>query len=131
VAHQQSGDYRAASALLVRALVTQVAPKRFWRALLLDAVPLLEAPELYFNVEETYEIMRCLEDLLASAADPRILGGRTLPAHQCAVAWLLIVVPFGCKVVDEQNRRPTLNPCTSPWRETSHVLCSRSKFQSM
>jgi len=81
VARPQSGDYKAASALLVRALVTQVAPKRFWRALLLDAVPLLEAPELYFNVDETYELMRCLEDLLASAADPRVLGGRMERAH--------------------------------------------------
>ena len=38
----QAGDYRAASGLLVRALSTQLAPKRFWPALLFDAVPLLE-----------------------------------------------------------------------------------------
>jgi hypothetical protein len=96
----QAADYRGAAGLLVRALSSpQLAPKRFWPALLFDAVPLLEgegegrrarafamgvltrcpvpAPECLFSADDTYQLMRCLEDLLSSAADPTLLRGRT------------------------------------------------------
>ncbi|KAI8916144.1 nucleoporin Nup85-like protein [Gorgonomyces haynaldii] len=56
-------DYKNAGKLLVLLLQSGAAPKSTWRMLLLDALPLLEGPVLVFSVQETRELMRCLEDL--------------------------------------------------------------------
>lgn len=34
--------------------------------MLLDALPLLEAPELIFSSKDTYQLMRCLEETVFS-----------------------------------------------------------------
>ncbi|GAB1297061.1 Nuclear pore complex protein Nup85 [Apodemus speciosus] len=41
----------------------KIAPRSFWMTLLTDALPLLEQKQVIFSAEQTYELMRCLEDL--------------------------------------------------------------------
>ena len=36
---------------------------RFWLTLLTDALPLLEADEVIFSSQQTYELLHCLEEL--------------------------------------------------------------------
>jgi nuclear pore complex protein Nup85 len=54
---------RKASLLLVDMLTTNIAPMRYWPILLLDSVALLEARDMVLNSEDTFEVMRCLQDL--------------------------------------------------------------------
>ncbi|KAJ3286138.1 Nucleoporin nup85 [Borealophlyctis nickersoniae] len=52
---------------LVELFTSGAAPKRFWPTLLLDALPLLEwKHEVVVGVENTYELMRCLEEIITS-----------------------------------------------------------------
>jgi nuclear pore complex protein Nup85 len=64
------GELRSAAVLLVRLLDSGIAPLRLWPALLVDAIPLLEypGPRPLFDTEETYELLRCLEQVLAPVA---------------------------------------------------------------
>jgi nuclear pore complex protein Nup85 len=55
-------EYRAAAEMLCLLLTSDVAPKRFWMKLLFDALPLLEGEKVWFGLDETYELMRCLEE---------------------------------------------------------------------
>ncbi|XP_065668413.1 nuclear pore complex protein Nup85 isoform X3 [Hydra vulgaris] len=57
------GNFLEASNLLVSLLTSNLAPKKFWLSILIDALPLLEHEELLFNSEQTYELMQCLEEL--------------------------------------------------------------------
>ena len=36
---------------------------RFWLTLLTDALPLLEADDVIFSSQQTYELLHCLEEL--------------------------------------------------------------------
>uniref|UniRef100_A0A8C3XAQ8 Nuclear pore complex protein Nup85 n=1 Tax=Catagonus wagneri TaxID=51154 RepID=A0A8C3XAQ8_9CETA len=63
--HRLYGEKRFvdAAALLLSLMTSQIAPRSFWMTLLTDALPLLEQKQVIFSAEQTYELMRCLEDL--------------------------------------------------------------------
>ncbi|XP_034497034.1 nuclear pore complex protein Nup85 isoform X2 [Ailuropoda melanoleuca] len=62
--HRFYGEKRLtdAASLLLSLMTSQIAPRSFWVILLIDALPLLEEKEVVFSAEQTYELMRCLED---------------------------------------------------------------------
>lgn len=47
-------------------LSLEKAPKKYWALLLFDAMPLLESKNLVFGSTDTYELMRCLEEVVGS-----------------------------------------------------------------
>ena len=59
----EDGEFKTSAALLLSLLTSQVAPSKFWLTLLLDALPLLEADEVIFSSQDTYELMHCLKQL--------------------------------------------------------------------
>ncbi|ORX56070.1 Nucleoporin, Nup85-like protein [Piromyces finnis] len=59
-------QYKKAGSLLIQLLTSEIAPKNFWYIILIDAVPLLENKQIIFNSSETYELMRCLEEITTS-----------------------------------------------------------------
>uniref|UniRef100_A0A803VRA7 Nuclear pore complex protein Nup85 n=1 Tax=Ficedula albicollis TaxID=59894 RepID=A0A803VRA7_FICAL len=63
--HRLYGEKRFSEAarLLLTLMTAHIAPCSFWMTLLTDALPLLEQKEVIFSAEQTYELMRCLEDL--------------------------------------------------------------------
>ncbi|XP_058417584.1 nuclear pore complex protein Nup85 isoform X3 [Diceros bicornis minor] len=63
--HRLYGEKRFvdAASLLLSLMTSQIAPQSFWMTLLTDALPLLEQKQVIFSAEQTYELMRCLEDL--------------------------------------------------------------------
>ncbi|XP_055097129.1 nuclear pore complex protein Nup85 isoform X4 [Symphalangus syndactylus] len=63
--HRMYGEKRFADAasLLLSLMTSRIAPRSFWMTLLIDALPLLEQKQVIFSAEQTYELMRCLEDL--------------------------------------------------------------------
>ncbi|XP_075418316.1 nuclear pore complex protein Nup85 [Tenrec ecaudatus] len=63
--HRLYGEKRfvAGASLLLSLMTSQIAPRSFWMTLLTDALPLLEQKQVIFSAEQTYELMRCLEDL--------------------------------------------------------------------
>ncbi|TKC53400.1 hypothetical protein EI555_014854, partial [Monodon monoceros] len=80
--HRLYGEKRFvdAASLLLSLMTSQIAPRTFWMTLLTDALPLLEQKQVQvestviifcacaracviFSAEQTYELMRCLEDL--------------------------------------------------------------------
>ncbi|XP_012367931.2 nuclear pore complex protein Nup85 isoform X2 [Nomascus leucogenys] len=63
--HRMYGEKRFADAasLLLSLMTSRIAPRSFWMTLLTDALPLLEQKQVIFSAEQTYELMRCLEDL--------------------------------------------------------------------
>ncbi|KAI9096957.1 nucleoporin Nup85-like protein [Phlyctochytrium arcticum] len=81
--------YRESAQLLVRLLtstfkdVEPLFPRRLVMLGLLDSLPLLQAPrgEVMFNTEETFELMRCLEEIIISHRRQEYLG-----AWQAAVS---------------------------------------------
>ncbi|KAF5906051.1 nuclear pore complex protein Nup85 [Clarias magur] len=52
-----------AAKLLLSLMTAKIAPRSFWMTLLIDALPLLEQKEVIFSVDQTYELMFCLEEL--------------------------------------------------------------------
>ncbi|GFR99816.1 nuclear pore complex protein Nup85-like [Elysia marginata] len=58
-----SGDLEGASSLLLSLISSRLAPKTFWMTLLMDALPLLDLPKVILNIQQTYEILHCLEEL--------------------------------------------------------------------
>uniref|UniRef100_A0A8D2B320 Nuclear pore complex protein Nup85 n=1 Tax=Sciurus vulgaris TaxID=55149 RepID=A0A8D2B320_SCIVU len=73
--HRLYGEKRFgdAASLLLSLMTSQIAPRSFWMTLLTDALPLLEQKQVIFSAEQTYELMRCLEDLTSGKperADP-------------------------------------------------------------
>ncbi|ORX33416.1 Nup85 nucleoporin-domain-containing protein [Kockovaella imperatae] len=52
---------------LVNLLTANVAPVRFWAVILAESVPLLEDAEVLFNANDTFELMRVLEDVESNA----------------------------------------------------------------
>lgn len=67
-------EYTQAGQLLCLLLTSGAAPKYIWPTLLLDAVPLLEGEVVAFNADETYELMRCLEEIFSSHRAYEYLG---------------------------------------------------------
>jgi len=90
------GDFKAASTLLHSLLWSRLAPKYFWVTLLIDAVPFLAdglslgpgimdeemgdattgttddgMKQVYFNSEQTYELMHCLQELDSGKGLPK------------------------------------------------------------
>ncbi|XP_021068407.1 nuclear pore complex protein Nup85 [Mus pahari] len=63
--HRLYGEKRFgdAASLLLSLMTSNIAPRSFWMTLLTDALPLLEQKQVIFSAEQTYELMRCLEDL--------------------------------------------------------------------
>nr|KAF6416664.1 nucleoporin 85 [Molossus molossus] len=63
--HRLYGDKRFvdAASLLLSLMTSQIAPRSFWMTLLTDALPLLEQKQVIFSADQTYELLRCLEDL--------------------------------------------------------------------
>lgn len=57
------GDFAAAASILLSLLTAKLAPKKFWMTLLMDALPLLEAENVIFNAQQTYELIHCLEEI--------------------------------------------------------------------
>uniref|UniRef100_A0A670JGM8 Nuclear pore complex protein Nup85 n=1 Tax=Podarcis muralis TaxID=64176 RepID=A0A670JGM8_PODMU len=66
--HRMYGEKRfcAAAKLLLTLMTARIAPCSFWMTLLTDALPLLEQKEVIFSAEQTYELMKCLEDVMAA-----------------------------------------------------------------
>uniref|UniRef100_A0A8C6JHG2 Nuclear pore complex protein Nup85 n=1 Tax=Melopsittacus undulatus TaxID=13146 RepID=A0A8C6JHG2_MELUD len=69
--HRLYGEeqFSEAARLLLMLLTSHIAPCFFWMTLLTDALPLLEQKEVIFSTEQTYGLMRCLEDLTAGKLD--------------------------------------------------------------
>ncbi|KAM4691597.1 nuclear pore complex protein Nup85 [Rhinophrynus dorsalis] len=59
-------QFSEAALLLLSLMTARIAPCSFWLTLLLDALPLLEQKQVIFSAEQTYELMRCLEDRMAA-----------------------------------------------------------------
>jgi len=59
-------NFALAARILVDILTGNPAPRVFWPTVLVDAIPLLEAEEVLFNTNDTFELMRCLEEVLTS-----------------------------------------------------------------
>jgi nuclear pore complex protein Nup85 len=59
----ENSEFGNAGQLLLSLLTAKLAPKRFWLMLLMDALPLLESSEVIFSVDDTYELLHCLEEL--------------------------------------------------------------------
>ncbi|XP_065826096.1 nuclear pore complex protein Nup85-like [Oscarella lobularis] len=59
----EDAKFEAAGEVLVTLLESKLAPRRFWLALLVDALPLLEVDNMVFNQEQTYVLLQCLEEV--------------------------------------------------------------------
>ncbi|CAL1529891.1 unnamed protein product [Lymnaea stagnalis] len=57
------GDIQGATSLLLSLISSRLAPKTFWMTMLMDALPLLNLPQVVLNVQQTYELKHCLEEL--------------------------------------------------------------------
>ncbi|XP_019601057.1 nuclear pore complex protein Nup85 isoform X3 [Rhinolophus sinicus] len=70
--HRLYGEKRFvdAASLLLSLMTSQIAPRSFWMTLLTDALPLLEQKQVIFSAEQTYELMRCLEDVASGSGRP-------------------------------------------------------------
>ncbi|XP_053153182.1 nuclear pore complex protein Nup85 isoform X2 [Hemicordylus capensis] len=66
--HRLYGEkqFFAAAKLLLMLMTARIAPCSFWMTLLTDALPLLEQKEVIFSSDQTYELMKCLEDVMAA-----------------------------------------------------------------
>ncbi|KAG9325016.1 hypothetical protein KVV02_000525 [Mortierella alpina] len=63
----KDGNIKEAGETLVSLLKTGMAPMKYWAVLMFDALPLLENKNgLVFDANDTYVMMRCLEDLVGS-----------------------------------------------------------------
>ncbi|KAM4664480.1 nuclear pore complex protein Nup85 [Discoglossus pictus] len=59
-------QFAEAGRLLLSLMTARIAPCSFWFTLLMDALPLLEQNQVIFTAEQTYELMRCLEDRMVA-----------------------------------------------------------------
>uniref|UniRef100_A0A8C1RE16 Nuclear pore complex protein Nup85 n=1 Tax=Cyprinus carpio TaxID=7962 RepID=A0A8C1RE16_CYPCA len=69
--HRLYGEKRFSEAarLLLSLMTAKIAPRSLWMTLLTDALPLLEQKEVIFSVDQTYELMSCLEELNLGTKD--------------------------------------------------------------
>ncbi|XP_036409393.1 nuclear pore complex protein Nup85 isoform X2 [Megalops cyprinoides] len=70
--HKLYGENRfgEAATLLLSLMTAKIAPQSFWMTLLTDALPLLEQRQVIFSADQTYELMHCLEELIAGKTPP-------------------------------------------------------------
>ena len=61
-----TGDVENSAKLLKHIIRSEIAPKEFWGTLLFDTLPLLELEESLFSEEDTYELMRVLQEISSS-----------------------------------------------------------------
>ncbi|XP_043484041.1 nuclear pore complex protein Nup85 [Leptopilina heterotoma] len=55
------GEFKEATGLLISLLASNLTPKYFWSTLLTDAIPLLEAEDVIFSSDDSFELLRCVE----------------------------------------------------------------------
>uniref|UniRef100_A0A671PZZ6 Nuclear pore complex protein Nup85 n=1 Tax=Sinocyclocheilus anshuiensis TaxID=1608454 RepID=A0A671PZZ6_9TELE len=72
--HRLYGEKRFSEAarLLLSLMTAKIAPRSLWMTLLTDALPLLEQKEVIFSVDQTYELMSCLEELNSGTKDSNL-----------------------------------------------------------
>lgn len=64
-------EFKGAADLLHSLMWSRLAPKYFWITLLIDALPFLEAEEVFLSSEQTYELMHCLQELAKDSSLPK------------------------------------------------------------
>ncbi|XP_062872524.1 nuclear pore complex protein Nup85 [Trichomycterus rosablanca] len=69
--HRLYGEkkFTEAAKLLLSLMTAKIAPRSFWMTLLIDALPLLEQKEVIFSVDQTHELMLCLEELTSDISE--------------------------------------------------------------
>lgn len=69
--HRLYGEtkFTEAAKLLLSLMTAKIAPRSFWMTLLTDALPLLEQQEVIFSVNQTHELMFCLEELTSDISE--------------------------------------------------------------
>ncbi|ODN98518.1 nuclear pore complex protein Nup85 [Cryptococcus wingfieldii CBS 7118] len=72
----QDGGREQAAGKVVALLTSGIAPTGFWGVLLVESISLLEDPEILFSTNETFELLRILEEVItnASFAEEEYLG---------------------------------------------------------
>ncbi|KAI8460649.1 Nup85 nucleoporin-domain-containing protein [Phakopsora pachyrhizi] len=66
------GEKKLAADTLIGLLTSEIAPKKWWAVCLIDVIPLLEDDEILISVMDTYELLRCLEEIVG----PILVSGR-------------------------------------------------------
>ncbi|XP_012284297.1 nuclear pore complex protein Nup85 [Orussus abietinus] len=56
------GEFKEAASLLMSLLKSNLTPSYFWSILLTDAIPLLEAEDIILTSEDTFELLRSVEE---------------------------------------------------------------------
>ncbi|PLW21729.1 hypothetical protein PCANC_02875 [Puccinia coronata f. sp. avenae] len=56
-------ERKKAADTLISLMTTQLAPKRWWAVCLIDLIPLLEDDPILISLMDTYEVLRCLEEI--------------------------------------------------------------------
>lgn len=84
-AQRQWGDF---GRVLVSLLASGIAPRDFWIVLLCDAVPILELPDqVVFDVAQTYELLRVLQELRQAEPDGQALAADGADSGVLSHAW--------------------------------------------
>ncbi|MBW0487382.1 hypothetical protein O181_027097 [Austropuccinia psidii MF-1] len=58
------GERKLAAETLIGLLTGEIAPKPWWAVCLIDVIPLLEDDEMLISLADTYELLRCLEEIV-------------------------------------------------------------------
>lgn len=61
--YYSKGERKLAAETLIGLMTTEIAPKRWWAVCLIDVIPLLEDDEMLISLADTYELLRCLEEI--------------------------------------------------------------------
>jgi len=83
-------NYNQAASTIVELLMSKQTPRKFWLSLLIEAVPILEAKEIYFNNKETLQLMNCLEQICISHRKKEYLDARGISEEQIQVIRLAL-----------------------------------------
>ena len=78
-----SGDVWNSAKLLTNIVRSEIAPREFWVTLLFDTLPLLELEENLFSEEDTYEMMRVLQELSSSFSNIHIFFSLDIRKDYC------------------------------------------------
>jgi len=70
--YYSKGEHKLAAETLISLMTTQLAPKRWWAVCLIDLIPLLEDDQGLISLADTFELLRCLEEITG----PIISGSR-------------------------------------------------------
>ncbi|OAV95766.1 Nup85 Nucleoporin [Puccinia triticina 1-1 BBBD Race 1] len=61
--YYSKGERKLAAETLISLMTTEIAPKRWWAVCLIDVIPLLEDDDILISLADTYELLRCLEEI--------------------------------------------------------------------